>query len=240
MKIAQLVLICGFLAGLSVTGHSTIIGFGQLGGNNVTVPAGLGSNATSNGSGFVITNGATPNIALTWDPLWDIHTSTFFTALENKTVGGGSWDNEGSIPRVGQLDVGNHSITFAAAPGTALLLNSFDFAQTAETSGITTWDLTLRDSHTNLAWSQSLTLNNALTSTVVTVAPNFTGALGETYTLTFNRTSQSYNSDGRHAIDNLSFNQVPEPSSTAFVVIGAVGLLSRRRKEPAVAAAPAG
>lgn len=191
-------------------GNATIVGFGQLGGSNATVPANLASNAASDANGFVVSNGTTPNIGLAWDAAWDIHTSTFFANLENLTAGGGAWDNEGGVPRVGQLDLGTHTITFSSDTGYALVLNSFDFGHTAETAGTTVWALTLTDSASNAVWSQTLTLNNAdPASSVVTVSPNFTGKTGENYTLTFNRTSETYSSNGRHAIDNLSFNQVP-------------------------------
>ncbi len=209
--------------------QATIIGFGQLGGSNTTVPASLGSNAVADGNGYVVSNGTTPNVALTWDGNWDIHTSGFFSDIENQTVGGGDWDNEGNIPRVGQLDFGTHTTGFAADPGYAVVLNSFDFGHTAETSGTTNWDLTLTDSGANVVWSQSVEFVNGM---VTTVSPNFKGAAGESYTLTFNRTAETYGSNGRHAIDNVSFNQVavPEPSSIVLVGLGVFGLVARRRR----------
>ncbi|MES2439376.1 MAG: GH92 family glycosyl hydrolase [Verrucomicrobiota bacterium] len=210
MRARSILLTLCFLAGLRTAGHATIVGFGQLGGNNVTVPGNLASNATADANGCVVSNGTTPNISLAWDGAWDIHTSGFFANLENLTVGSGAWDNEGGVPRVGQLDTGAHTIIFSSDPGYALVLNSFDFCHTAETSGSTVWDLTLTDSSSNLVWSQTLTLNNAGTATsVVKVTPGLTGDVGKSYTLAFNRTSQTYSSDGRHAVDNLSFNQVP-------------------------------
>ena len=211
------------------TSQATILGFGQLGGSNATVPANYGSNATADANGLVVSNGTTPNIALTWDAHWDIHTSGFFQPLENFTVGGGDWDNEGNTQRIGQLDFGTHTIEFTVDSGVKLVLNSFDFGHTAETAGTTMWDLTLTDSGANVAWSQSVTFTNGSTQKIT---PNFTGLAGEDYILTFNRTSQTYNSDGRHGIDNLSFNQiaVPEPTSATLVGLAALSLLVRRRR----------
>ncbi|RYD32554.1 MAG: PEP-CTERM sorting domain-containing protein [Verrucomicrobiaceae bacterium] len=218
-------------AGLAGLSHATVIGFGQLGGNNTTIPGGLASRAAADGAGFVVSNGTTPNIAVTWDAEWDIHTSNFFSPLEGRTVGGGAWDNEGDLPRVGQLDLGSHTISFAADAGYALVLNSFDFVHTAETAGTTVWKLSLTNSSSSVVWSQALTMNNANpSSSLVTVSPNFIGNLGESYLLTFSRASETYNSNGRHAIDNLSFNQVPEPSAVALLGLGAAGMVLRRRR----------
>jgi len=220
-----------FLAGallLSGVCHATVVGFGQLGGSNATVPKNLASRATADGNGFVVTNGTTPNIVLTWDANgernngnlasngWDIHTSNQFAVLENTTVGGGAWDNEGNTQRIGQLDFGLHTIGFAADAGAQFVLNSFDFGHTAETAGTTQWDLTLTDSASNVAWSQSVTFTNGMTQTI---APNFTGLMGEDYLLTFNRTSSTYGSDGRHGIDNLSFNQIPDLSNSVGALV---------------------
>jgi hypothetical protein len=196
--------------------HATIVGFGQLGGSNTTVPATLASRATADGNGFVVSNGATPNIELAWQPNWDIHTSGFFQPLEDLTVGGGAWDNEGATQRIGQLDDGTHTIGFTVDSGAQLVLNSFDFGHTAETAGTTMWDLTLTDSGTNVAWNQSVTFENGSTQTIT---PNFTGLSGEDYTLTFARTSETYGSNGRHGIDNFSFNQIPDLSDSIGALV---------------------
>jgi hypothetical protein len=214
---------------LAASSQATILGFGQLGGNNTTVPAAYGSGATANANGLVVSNGATPNVALTWDANWDIHTSNFFAPLEGKTVGGGAWDNENSVPRVGQLDFGTHTVGLSAAAGFAVVLNSFDFGHTAETAGTTNWIVTLTDAGATPVWSQAVEFVNGST---VTLSPNFTGTSGGSYTLTFSRTASTYGSDGRHGIDNFSFNQVvvPEPVSASLIGMGALALKRRRAR----------
>lgn len=238
MNIRRSVLSLAIVIGSLSVANATNIGFGQLGGNNTTVPASLGSFATANGNGYVVSNGTTPNIGLTWDPQWDIHTSNFFAPLENLFVGGGAWDNEGNIPRIGQLDFGFHTINFAVDAGFALVLNSFDFGLTGETANTTTtWNITLTAvSSSQVVWNQTVVLTVlGNTSDVRVISPNFTGALGEDYILTFNRTAESFNSNGRHGLDNLSFNQttvVPEPTTYAVAMVAMLGLLivARRRK----------
>lgn len=210
MKSGSIFMTLCLLALMQTGGKATMVGFGQLGASNTTIPGNLASDAVANGNGYVVDNGTTPNISLGWDGAWDIHTSTFFANLENLTVGGGPWDNENDIPRVAQLDLGTHTITFSSDPGYALVLNSFDFCHTAETTGTTVWNLTLRDAGSNAVWSQTLTLNNSsAATTTVKVTPAFTGQPGASYTLAFTRTSETYASNGRHAIDNLNFNQNP-------------------------------
>ncbi len=229
MKISPLLAVLGIFAGGFTAAHATNIGFGQLGGSNAPIPVDLGSFATTDSNGLVVSNGATPNIALSWDAEWDIHTSNFFAPLENQFVGGGAWDNEGDIPRIAQLELGFHTIQFIVEDGYALVLNSFDFGHTAETAGTTQWDLTLTDSNENVVWADFVIFENGQ---VFTIAPEFTGDPGESYTLTFNRVDQTYPSNGRHGIDNLSFNQiaVPEPGVVALLGLGASVVLLRRRR----------
>ncbi len=239
MKIPSLLCTLGILLGGMATGNSTIIGFGQISGaNNIGVPRNLASNAIEDGTAFTVSNGVTPNISLFWDSLkpqndWQVHHSTQFNTLENLTAGG-VWDKDTANPVVGQLDYGDADIQFLAESGYALVLNSFDFGHTAEagTGTSTTWNFSLLDSFNNPVWSQSVTFAGGQ---VNTITPNFTGALGASYTLVFHRSDSSYASDGRHGIDNLNFNQttvaIPEPGTIALSLVGAGALLAFRRRK---------
>ena len=222
----------GILACVAPASHATVLGFGQIGGSNTTIQANYGSNAAAANFGVDVSNGTTPNIALIWQDNWDIHQSSWFDELEGTTVGGGDWDNEAGTARVGQLDFDDHTIGFVADAGFALVLNSFDFGNTEETSTTSVWNLTLTDESLNVVWSETVTLTNP-NSDVVTVTPGFTGVLGQDYVLTFTGVSggdgDGSPQNGRHGIDNLSFNQVPEPGSLALLGLGGLALLRRRR-----------
>lgn len=239
MRIPRCLLSLGILLGGISALQATNIGFGNLGGSNTRVPSDLGSFASTDGNGYVVSlGGPTPNIRLEWDPDWDIHTSDHFTPLENKFEGGGAWDNQGNVPRIGQLDFGFHTIQFHADPGYALVLTSFDFALTGENlSATTSWKLTLTSLSEGIdVWTQTVdfTVEGGV-SDVRVITPDFTGEFGESYILTFERTSQSFNSDGRHGIDNLQFSQVavPEPGTVALLASAGLGLLfvTRRRSK---------
>lgn len=237
VNIKHFILTIAILFGTASVGNATILGFGQIGGSNTSIegiaPA-YGSNAAVDANGLVVSNGATPNVSLTWGNDWDVHTSDHFAEIENHTIGGGDWDNEGPDERIGQLDADNQIIVFAADAGYAVVINSFDFGNTEEALDSSVWDLAITDdSDLTVVWSQQVTLDNAGVD-VMTIAPNFTGVGSGSYTLSFDGVSGGDGDgsprNGRHAIDNLSFNQVPEPASLLMFGCSALLALALRRR----------
>ena len=236
MKIHSLLCTLGILLGGMTVGNSTTVGFAQIGGSNAGVPRNLASNATEDGNGFTVADGITPNITVYWDSRkgpndWQVHHSNFFNELENLVVGA-IWDKDSDAPSIGQLDYGEADILFMPDQGFAVTINSFDFAHTSETEGTTIWEVSIQDSLGVNAWFQSITFTNGQ---AFTIAPNFVGAIDEAYTLVFHRVSETYGSNGRHGIDNLSFGQIttaiPEPGTIALGLVGAGMLLALRRRK---------
>lgn len=220
-------------AGLVLTAaaaNASIIGFANSAGNNTTVPANLGAYATVDMDGVTVSNGATPNIGVTFDGGWDYHHSDNFDVVENHTMGG-AFDSDGG-PDIAQTDNAFHTIDFTADAGYAFVLNSFDFGLSRETLGSETdWTFTLTDSSSNTVWSESVTLVNGGSGDTRTITPGFTGVMGESYTLSFELTEERGGSfgAGRNALDNLSFSQVPAPGALALLGMGGLASVRRRR-----------
>lgn len=227
----QLAVAAGLVLSLAGTSNATIIGFANSFGNNTTLPGDIGSFATADMGGVTVMNGATPNIGLTWDDSWDYHHASFFDVVEDHTMGG-AWDTDGG-PDIAQTDVTTQSVVFAVDAGSALVLNQFDFGLTRESLDQgNTWTISLTDSSNATVWTDTIHLLNTGSGDVRTLAPNFVGVDGEDYTLTFNFDSedagQTYG-PGRNALDNLSFNQVPEPATMALLAFGGLMLVRRRQ-----------
>jgi len=169
-------------------------------GNNETVPAGHGSNAAG-----------TPNVTLTWDTNWEAWAG---------------WPNpgdDGVYQLDNQLD-DPHTIIFTPDATYDVILTSFDMNDWVGGGG-----------DSEIDWSVTGSLSGLLASgtdvvipdgTVPAIAVGVTGTGSETLTLSITQTggSASY-----LAMDNLSFDQVPEPGS-AFLALGGLGAMTMRRK----------
>ena len=191
----------GFVQALSA---ATIL-TGEGLGNNVIVTADHGSASVG-----------TLNIALNW-------------------LGSGTdkWDNYNSWPNdpgggvYQHNDMGARSIEFTPDAGFNVILQSLDANDWAGGGGDTIYDW-------SVVGSTSGTLGSATGVTVAdgTIAAlnfgNLTGTGSETLTLTIDQTGGT---GSYFAIDNLTFDQVPEPSSTALLGLGLGAMAMRRRRK---------
>ena len=231
MKIVGLLVVLGYLVG---TSYGSTIGFVGAAGVNANIPTTYGSNIAADGTGWTVSDGsgATPNIALEWsdgnDPGdWEFHNAGSFTFLEANSTGG-TWDaNPGNA--VCQLQSAPTFINFSVDAGQALVLNSVDVGHASDqiaSHGTYGYILNLvRDSDSAMVWTGSSSVVGAAGADVAetaaeTVAINYTGAVGEDYTLTFTRYDEGDPGSGSTAasgIDNLSFSQIPEPATLGLL-----------------------
>jgi hypothetical protein len=206
------------LSALQSANATTQITFGGFTSDNVDISTltGYGSNVSANSADYTVSLGATgitgtPNIGLTWGVGYQTYTA---------------WDGRGNV---GQTDFNvatNISLTFTPAAGNAVLINSFVLDEWAG-GGTLNLDWSIFDSVGTLAsgnWTRSTGGRDTITTGlgVGNVRP------GEAVTLRFaiNSGSPSY-----VALDNLTFDQVPEPSAVALGALGlGLGALAMRRR----------
>lgn len=218
--------------GLGAAGDSlaeTVITFGGFSGNNIdinTIP-GFGDNISANSADWEIRAGrigivGTPGITLDWLGAalpapnrsgWDTYTA---------------WDGRGNVAQT-DFNVGPAlSLLFAPSADSAVRLISFELDEWAGGGA------------GSIAWSLSGTVSGLMASGNWTMSepggrdgifPDKSGLVGENLILSFSLNSglPSY-----FALDNLAFDQVPEPSTCALGALGAVALgaaaMRRRRR----------
>jgi glycerophosphoryl diester phosphodiesterase len=200
----------GYFDSLELTttrASGSIIQFnGMSGSNNGDIPAGFGSNLSSNTPGATVTDGGTPGIALTWagGGAWDLHGSgnAYWAALD---ADGPS----GSTPTVAQMEDGNLPvyIDFTVADGSQLILNSVDLGMATDKTD--TYNVTLTIAEVGGAVVATYTppaMDGDGSSGVMaqTVDLSFTGDAGVDYRLQF---EDAPDTNGG-AIDNLSFSEI--------------------------------
>lgn len=189
--------------------------------------------STSHGSGLA----GTPNIDLTWSPV-------------NPSGGGNSdtwqayntWTNLSSTNTTGtgvyQMGTGSTSTTyniiFTPDTGYSAILNSVDF--NIYTGG-GNWTIAAKifDHTTSTQLGSTINLTPKASDSYLGKTGNshwslgnYTGTSGQVLRLSFNVTTAG-TSGGYIAVDNIMFNQVPEPSSTLLGGLGVLFLLRRRR-----------
>ena len=209
------------LSTLQSANATTQITFGGFTGDNVNIStlAGYGSNVSANSADYTVSLGATgvtgtPNIGLTWGSGYQTYTA---------------WDAVRG--NVGQLDYTSPpgtdiSLTFTPAPGSGVLINSFVLDEwTGGGSMNVNWNVS--DGTGTLAsgvWTRSTGGRDTI-STGLGVG-NITPGQAVTLRFTLNSGAGSY-----LALDNLTFDQVPEPSALALGALGlGLGALAMRRR----------
>jgi hypothetical protein len=190
--------------------NATIVDFDTLpGGNNSVLPSTLGSNLSSDSDGATVSNGATPDIALTWagnNGGWDLYSGATYWAV----LGGGS----GKIAQMESPTAATPmTVTLTVAAGKTLVLNSVDIGMATDKTDTYYFDVTISEVGGGEVFS---TLTAAMDGDggsgvqALTLNLNFTGTLGTDYVLAFNEADSlgnTINGGNGGGIDNLSFNQ---------------------------------
>ncbi len=239
-------LLVAFVASQSA---ATTIGFvAARTSNNLDILTNYGSNVAADGAGWTVSDGsgATPDVALNWGGGgasgtgwdWEYHTATTFAAVES-LHNGGAWDaaNPTTTNAVAQLqeDVpsGAVKLQFVPSAGVGVRLNSFDIGNASDQSNPTEgpygFNIALiRNSNSSQVWSHQTPLFNG--NDAESVAVNYTGLPGESYTLSFTRYGGGSGIIFRSGLDNLSFSQVPEPSCLALAALCGLRVLTVARR----------
>ncbi len=202
------------------TANATILMFDGLSSNNAPILT-FGDNISVAETGISVSNGATPNIDLTWS-----------------TTGGGEWqfynDGEWSGAQVDGFGVGRtFDLQFTPDAGFGVLVDSFVFDDYVSfaTGNKFNWSL-FQDSSTGTFIAsgtgtttdgQNLTVNTGMAT-----------AYAGTVLLRIEEHPDNVSAAGNdQAIDDISFTQqaIPEPSSVALLGLGGLGVLLRRRRD---------
>ena len=198
----------------------TVITFEGFTTDNIDIQGipGYGDNVSSGSADWTVRAGrtgvvGTPGITIDWlGSGWQTYTA---------------WDGRGNVAQTDFNAASVLSLVFTPSEFSAVHLNSFQLDEWAGGgAGVIEWTI---GSARGVLASGSWDMTDA--GGRKTVTPSFTGLLGETLSLDFTLGSglPSY-----FALDNLTFDQVPEPSTWALGALGAAGLgaaaMRRRRR----------
>ena len=200
----------------------TIINFEGFTSPNVSISAipGYGDNITADSADWEAYSGrtrvvGTPNITLDWGLGWDTYND---------------WDGRGSVAQTDFNAASEISLLFTPEAGAAVRIVSFQLDQWGMDpmgAGLVHWAVAGNLSGVLASGDFTMTTAGGRTLFISDVS----GQLGEPITLNF---EPGTGSPSYFALDNLTFDQVPEPSTVAIGALGAVALgaaaMRRRRR----------
>jgi MYXO-CTERM domain-containing protein len=201
------------------TSEATLVTFGGFPANNLSIASlpDYGDNVAANSADYTVSPGianviGTPDITLDWFSQWDTYTD---------------WHGRGNVAQSDFNGGITASILFTPSPTSAVRLVSFELDEwVAGGAGSIAWDVT--DS-SGIRTSGTWTMTDAGGRSVV--APNIVGVLGDPLTLNLTLISGA---PSYYALDNLTFDQVPEPSTlTLALPAAALGAAAMRRRRSA-------
>ncbi|MBN1909835.1 MAG: PEP-CTERM sorting domain-containing protein [Pirellulales bacterium] len=217
---------------LVANGQATTITSGGTHGNNSDVPLDFGSNVTGDATDYVTTDGTgpTPNIALVWAPapnIWEFHSAVTFSnnGLTVPIIQLDCDDNSGSIPLPP-----DPTITFIPTASTGVWIHSLELANaTDQPSSVPAygWTITLTRVSDNTVVLTKVTEPLDATPKKITVDFDYVGAIGESYVMRFDDGGVDKWYTG---MDNLSFSEVPEPSTLVLLLMGGLAVLGLKRR----------
>ncbi|RFC50523.1 MAG: PEP-CTERM motif-containing protein [Verrucomicrobia bacterium] len=200
---------------------TTVITFDGFSSNNADIAAiaGFGDNIVANSPSFSVSQGllvsGTPGISLDWLTAgWDTYTG---------------WNGRGSVAQIDFNGIPTISILFTPTPDSAVVVKAFDLDEWAGGgAGSINWNVS--GSSSGILASGNWTKTNAGGRDTIALPASSAGLLGEPVTLSFTLLSGA---SSYFALDNLTFDQVPEPSSAMLAGLGLGAAIMRRRRHSA-------
>jgi hypothetical protein len=181
---------------------------------------------------YDISNGITPNIALSYSNGADVNPSSAWS-LYNDVEPGGYWTDAVYLYSSIVNDNNQFYFTFIPEGGKLVDVNSFDLSSYAGTitAGWKVWGGTIGGTLLDSGTATAI-YGTGFTTTTISMAPYAGPAILEIL--------QTSGSRGDFALDNLSFSEaVPEPVSVMLLGVGAWLVLARRGRAGAEVLPPA-